>query len=245
MAHAALRSTLAATVLTFTMAAAHADTVRIEFSGEMTNLGVYDYATSEFTPMTRSDFLGPTLSIGEQFNGYVDIDRSMPVLRKDPEGHWLSYEIMGSATQMHIENTAGTFVFQSIPKLHTYEGGVVSVEDVAAGKGTDRVSYRATGSYDTGYSNFVDFRVADPSGTALPDMRLPSSFNLQIFPDSTFSTTWMTVQGPNGGKEFVFTAQITSLQSVSAVPEPATWSALLAGFAVVGATGARRSRRKP
>ncbi|HEY1147677.1 MAG TPA: PEP-CTERM sorting domain-containing protein, partial [Pseudoduganella sp.] len=187
---------------------------------------------------------GPTLSLGEKFSGYVDIDMSMPVLREITPGRWVQYETMGSTTQMHIENAVGTFTFQSVPKIYPYQGTSVSVANADASAGTDRFSYRAYGSYDTGYSNFVDFRLEDPTGAAVSNTSLPPSLNLQLFPNATFSTTWMPNEGPNGGKEFVFTAQITSMQSISAVPEPASWSALLAGFAVISAASARSARRK-
>jgi predicted nuclease with RNAse H fold len=78
----------------------------------------------------------------------MDIDLSMPVQREITPGRWVQYGTMGSTTRMRIENEAGTFSFQSVPKIYPYQGTTVPVANEDPGAGADRFNYRAYGSYD-------------------------------------------------------------------------------------------------
>lgn len=237
MAHAAWRSTLAAAVLGLSAVAAHAEVVRIVFHGTLSSMGIYDYFVSEYTPLSSSNFLGPMFKIGDGFNGIIDLDTDMARTDLLNGGHTAWYETMGSKTQLRIWKDTYNFYYQSEPKYHTWEGGSVGVFDSMLGNDADEVYYNSHGSFDTGFSNFVDVHLHDSSGNALSDAHIPTEFNSQLFPNSRFSSTWM----PNSGnQEFTWTVDFTSISSFvippppPPVPEPSSWMALAAGLGFIG-----------
>jgi len=240
MAHAALRSILAASVLA--TASAQADIVRVNFTGAIYQMGMYDYATSEFKQLTTSDLLGPTLSMWDTFNGYVDFDRSMHAT-VSADGLNAQYELIGSATKLYLQNDAGTFTYESLPKENPWEGGSFSVHDGAPNGYSDRIMYRSFGDTSGGFSNFIDLTLTDYTGDAFTGTAIPNDLSIYHFehlPVGVASGTWMQL---NGTKELTWGVAFTSMNAVSVVPEPSGWAALIAGLGVIGVT--RRRSRQP
>lgn len=216
-----LRYALASTLCLSTHAA-HADIVTIQFGGYLRDILIFDWGTFETVHSLRTDLLGPTMAVNDEFYGTLVIDTSLPL--ESTDGIVAQYDVAGSSARLSLRNVAGTLEYTSAASRRFW------VRNSTPGGGHDAVNYGTDGMTNLGLFSETSFNFIDYSGRGLDSTAIPGDYNLQTFPTSNVVAVF---QAPNAPFEVSLNTTITSLQ-VSVVPEPAAWALLASGLGVFG-----------
>jgi hypothetical protein len=129
----------------------------------------------------------------------------------------------------------------------------------SAGTFTGNWSLTVTGAYTTGLNGIYSFDGQSPFNIT-PDVLIPTSgsgsFSVALAPNTTYAFSFTNFGSASGftnglfagdaSASFVFDWTIEGGTGGggggTAVPEPASWAMLIAGFGLVGATARRRRR---
>lgn len=205
----------------------HADTVSYRFGGTFDS--VLQHAdTWKTVPSATSD--GFVFKPGQTFTGILTYSTDLP---KVQHGQIPGYQAYGGKVLISL----------SVPSTGFAILGQGAGAWTGAGVSNDHPTlFDAFGveTYDESYHLSVEFH--DTSNSVYSDLSIPSQLNLADFDQPFF---W--IQTRNGTTPpLLARGSITSLEAISAVPEPDTWLMLAAGLGLLGWTryrGQQQARR--
>lgn len=179
---------------------------------------------------------GLTFEAGNTVHGRVSYDTSLPVWQgKRSIPGQTSYKGTGGISLNVVENG---FSFSStsadIPQMHVSNDRPSSTSKI---DGFGFVSH--TTPRDVVTPLVASFSVVDYTGTAFDSTALPSDLDLSRFQDHELGLYYYNANGENWAQ---WAADITSLELVNEVPEPATLASLLTALALLIALGRHRAR---
>ena len=215
-----IKASLAAVVTALAFGSAQAEVVTFEFTATVS--GIFQFDPSLPLLADSVNVLGSTIRNSETLHGTMSYDTSAPiwVIQKRAAVPLVFYKDMGSMTLtfhdgLHFDSAA------------TAETPQISVGDNSTTyRGADTFGF-STASRITAEQNASLFLV-DRSGTALGSTSLPSDLDL-----SRFNQRTLYYYFGSGEQAIEVDATITSLQLLSAVPEPDTYLMLAGGLGLL------------
>ncbi|MQA40817.1 PEP-CTERM sorting domain-containing protein [Rugamonas aquatica] len=213
----------------FLSASASAEIITFEYTGVINTLRE-TIGNGDSRAVVSSNKIPGGVRVGNDFHGTYSIDTNSAVA-------------MSSATTTIYYNWAGMPGTTSI----TFDkSGTTASSPYAAGRvyvshdGTsDYVSIDAGVSYGTRDSSYQNIGFNFSGKGNLSNLAIPTSFNVADWYSAEATLLWNT-----GSGYIDMTGMLTSVNRVSAVPEPESYAMLLAGLGLVAGIAARRKQQR-
>lgn len=207
------------------------------FFGMASAAGAITVETTDFitTPTARNGFeaIPPQPNLGDTFDGSLGhTEQGITVTYVGGSGG------IWTGSQPAAEGTQSWYP----------DGGDTGYTRISFGGAVDAVEFRAGSGFLTGSINlFYDLRfngASIGSGNAGSLLLADQGFSFYGFSGATFDEVWLQAHAGNAFSAGTFEAlALDDVQiggGTGAVPEPASWALLIAGFGLVGAASRRR-----
>lgn len=181
---------------------------------------IYEFTNFDLTgtPTSTAFPIGGQINVGDTLNGIFSFDQEkldLPPASQLPTSRYFT-DFNGGAHSFSF-STPGGISYSSA----TSDQGVLQLED---------------GSFD--YFSIVNFGAELTTGLALANwnggvfqsLDLPSDIKLSDFTYTWFRTSWTTLEGKQIAVDGIVKA-IKAIPNVNEVPEPASWTMFILGFA--------------
>ena len=208
---------------------AHATVYQFDFTAKIQEMVEFSPLTFSGGKVASSSLSGSTVSVGDLITGHFSYDTDTALFSNTG----------GSA--MYAAPTAQNTLSASVGLSGaSYSSTNVQVANNAAILGGADAFGIANVSANAYASQMMAVSFFDKSGTALSASGMPGQLDFSSFSQSSFyytysSTSTHAMMGANGAL-----TSLTVTQAPSPVPEPATYTMLLAGLAAVGWKARRR-----
>lgn len=227
---------LATATLVMAAGQASATVERFAFTATITTLWEYDKASGVITNVNTSTFAGGAVSMTDRVQGTFAFNTDAPLSPYQPapptSGAFGLYELDSAVSGITFK--VGALSFMSGSTL----APIAQVSDNASTRnGWDTFSISASKQYDPVMFQDSDIMLFDKSGAAFNTAALPARLDLSSFHYAVVDAGWLRQAD---GNQMHFTASISSLQSLTPVPEPATGGLLLMGLLGIAVAAAGR-----
>lgn len=178
-------------------------------------------ATVTFTPL-----ISPSAGTAGDGTTYLEngLTFTSSIASSNALYHW------GSSDSVNAD-AGGATLFQNFPSHF------ITVTATGGGSFTLN-SFDLADAYNAGGGGSVAFSWTDGSGTSTSFLALDNAIGLQTF---TFNYTGVTSFSLQQEAPYFQVDNIVFNEATNAVPEPATWALMIAGFGLVGAAMRRRA----
>jgi hypothetical protein len=217
---------------------AFAKVVTFEYTGVISSL--VDDTGSRLRHVTQSSVIPGSVKIGDTFHGTFSYDTSVP-LTVTPDGTMGTFYNFSWASTWSAP--PASLVVDKSGTTITSDSSHPSVT-VFDSLGWSSLYVNPNSTFAPGAYTSLSFAFYGGDGGADPQVKLPTSLDVNTFWQSTASFTYMTTPVSGSGSYHWLDASgdLTSVTNVSPVPEPEAYMYVLAGMAVAG-VGAMRKRR--
>lgn len=210
---------------------AQAGIIIFDFTATIGSMFGYDGSNQSFINFTSSTMPGALVSNGDIIHGHFYYDEAMPLgIYQVPQvqGSYQIYYGLGG-----IDFSTGSSGLQFVSGTNP---SVLQIANNASTfGGTDLFYLSADKNYSPITYQGADILLSDSSGTVFDSSAIPSALPFNHFGFAMLEYAWLL---QSNGDQYHFTARIDSV-TPAAVPEPATYTMLLAGLGLM-AFGRRR-----
>lgn len=215
-----IKALLATTLTALTLSSAHAEFITFEFTATISNILQYDPSLPFLVDSV--DILGSTIQTSETVHGIMTYDTSAPVwtIQKQVPVPVVFYKDMGSLSL----SFQGGLSFDSRAFAETPQMSMLN--NSTTYRGGDGISFSTSSRIDP--EQRASLFLFDQTGTAFDSTALPGNIDLNRFNQRSLSYYF----GANEQTIEVSTT-ITSLQLLSAVPEPDTYLMMASGLGLL------------
>ena len=206
---------------------AHAEDIRVEYTGVVSRLSYADCQTLvngsctawSFTSIQSSDFFdGNAVSVGNQFSGSFVYDTSAPLTAISSDGF----------QAVHL-NAVSEAIFQagalSVPAPLLPNSGAGSYSIVNDRNGYDSFYVNNTYSLNDWFAS-VNFHLQDSTGSVFSNFDVPASLDFAAFNANAFNVGLLR---RSDGDQVQLFGDLRSATFTAAVPEPSSFAYLIAG----------------
>ncbi|MYM21610.1 PEP-CTERM sorting domain-containing protein [Duganella sp. FT135W] len=215
-----IKSMLAATATVLTLGSAQAEVITYEFTATITSIAQFDPSLP--FRVDSVNILGNTVRTYDTVHGIMSYDTSAPIwtIQKRVPVPIVFYKDMGHMSLsfqggLNFDSTA----FPETPQMAilnnstTYEGG-------------DGISFSTASRIDP--DQHANIFLFDQTGTAFNNTALPTNLDLNRFDQRS-----LTYDFGSDDHTIEVSATVTSIQLISAVPEPSTGMLMMAGLSLL------------
>lgn len=208
---------------------AHASVISYDFTAYIDSMFKYDAAITKSTTVTSSTTLGALVSDGDTIHGHFYYDEAMPLgpyqPAQPPQGSYQIYYGQGGL-DYSIDQSG----------LQYLSGGGWSILQVA--NNANSFGWDTFSLYTEIAGGTTILNLYNTAGTAFNDSSIPSMLPRNQFGIAFLESGWVF----SGGDQFHLTMNIASLTPtpITTVPEPATYTMLLAGLGLMAFAGRRK-----
>lgn len=218
---------------------AQAAFVAFDFTATIKYMYEYDASSNTSTFVNSSTTLGAQVSNVDIIHGHFYYDQSMPVLTgyqpaQPAQGTYVAY-----GGQEGLDFSTGQSGFQFASGANP--GALLVANNASSLNGIDDFGFGIYPIDLPGIWQIAILDLSDSSGTVFNSSAIPSALPLDRFSNATLDYSWLIY---SSGDQFHFNADIVSLTPSpgATVPEPATYTLLIAGFGLLGFTTRRRKQ---
>lgn len=217
---------------------AQAAIVAFDFTATSNYMYEYDASSNTSTFINSSTMPGALVSDVNTIHGHFYYDQAMPLGPWQPaqpaQGSYVAY-----GGQEGLDFSIGQSGFQFASGANP--GALLVANNASSLNGIDNFGFGIYPNDLPGIWQIAILDLSDSSGTVFNSSAIPSALPLDRFSNATLDYSWLIY---SSGDQFHFNADIVSLTPSpgATVPEPATYTLLLAGFGLLGFITRRRKQ---